>query len=134
MKRILTVTLALALATFIFSSCSKDKKDKELKTLEGTSWTSNSVGGGPAEATLDFAPSTDEFELRVTSSDGSGWVSGTYTFNYPNITFTAYDGDGFAPSLTPAPAPETYVFQGVINGKTLTVYNFFKIDIVFNMK
>ena len=124
MKRILTFTLAFALVAFVFSSCSKDKKDKELKTLEGTSWTAtfDSKPGDPVEVTLNFAPSGNEFTLLSTrkKTNETLTMSGLYTFNKPNITFDVYEMQ--APKA-PAPALEEpeFTFYGVLSGKALTI-------------
>ncbi len=133
MKRILTVTLVFALVAFVFSSCSKDKKDKELKTLEGTSWAADAMTpyGKPIKSTLDFAPSTDSFTLQFEFNGKKEIVRGKYAFNKPNITFYP-DEDSFkAPS--PALEDPKFTFYGVLNGKTLSLI-FEGINFIFNMK
>ena len=135
MKRILTVTLVFALVAFVFSSCSKDKKDKELKTLEGTSWAADAMTpyGKPIKSTLDFAPSTDSFTLHLYYHDGDEDIfRGSYTFNKPNIRFDVYEVQ--APKA-PAPALEEpeFTFYGVLIGKTLS-FDLEGVNFVFNMK
>ncbi len=139
MKRILTFTLAFALVAFVFSSCSKDKKENgELKTLEGTSWTATfePEPGDPGEGTLNFAPSGNEFTLLSTrkKTNETMTMSGSYIFNAPNITLSIED---LIVPKAPTSKPK-YTFHGVVNGKTLTVTvtNIAPepMPIVFNMK
>ncbi len=134
MKRILTVTLALVLATFVFSSCSKDKKEKESNTLEGTTWVSSFTGPDfPGEAALIFATSGNGFELLVRNLkvDQIVTLKGEYTFNTPKISFDVYEIN-----KPKGPVSPKFSFLGSVVGETLEVdlSNVVGATLTFNKK
>ncbi len=119
MKRILTVTLVLALTAFIFSSCSKDKKEnEELKTLEGTEWGTNGeftdTDGSKHQVKLNFIDGKSFTLSHIVDNGPVGPITHTFTGDYvyekPNITLNALD-------LNDRP----YTFKGTIEGKTMTI-------------
>ncbi len=129
MKRILTVTLVFAIVAFVFSSCSKDKKENgESKTLEKTQWTTNgpqTIGSNTHEVELNFTTGNSFTMVHIWDSFPNQFV-GEYVYNKPNITLNAeLKRDG-----------TLYTFKGTINGKTMTLNLGDKgeIPIVINMK
>ena len=119
MKKILTVTLVLALVAFVFSSCSKDKKEnEELKTLEGTEWGTNGeftdTDGSKHQVKLNFIDGKSFTLSHIIDYDGSPIThtfTGDYVYEKPNITLNA--------ELVPSGEP--YTFKGTIEGKTMTI-------------
>ena len=141
MKRILTFTLAFALVAFVFSSCSKDKKEnEELKTLEGTEWGTNGeythTDGTKHQVELNFIDGKS-FTLLHVINKRAFHFTGEYIYNKPNITLKAILVDGEkAPIQTQNRVIDpTITFHGTINGKTMTLnLGDGEVSIVINMK
>ncbi len=141
MKRILTFTLAFALVAFVFSSCSKDKKENgELKTLEGTQWATTgpqTIEGEVHRVELNFTTGKAFTMVHIWDGEPSQF-EGEYVYNKPNITLNArFVGGGEAPILTTTKIKvKEYTFHGTINGKTMTLNlgSGGQIPIVINMK
>ena len=129
MKKILTFTLVLALTAFIFSSCSKDKKEnEELKTLEGTSWATTgpqTIGSDTHEVELNFIDGKS-FTLSHILGSATYNFEGNYVYEKPNITLNA----------ELVASGDRHTFKGTINGKTMTLNlgSMGEIPIVLNMK
>ena len=132
MKRILTFTLALALAAFIFSSCKEKKADPE--TLTGTVWTTSGtaqVGEDPVmnvpyTGQIKFSPTGNNFDLHYELTiDGNTHKyddSGEYVYNKPNLQLNImYEGD----------VVET--IKAVVSGNKMTL-TFMEQQIVLKMK
>jgi hypothetical protein len=101
-KYLLTLSLAGLLA-FGLSSCSKDNGG-----LVGTTWVQNGYNQSYTEI-ISFLTYT---EVEIEYEDWDDWeiISGTYTYNEPNVTITIREGG------------EAYRSTGIISGNTLTIY------------
>ena len=123
MKKKILLLFIFAIGMVFFTSC-----EKELASLEGTSWkdyiTNHTEGGVACE--LIFTSS--EATYTRTSSDGRilETLSGIYTFNYPKITLTmgnwGMDGETY-----------TYTSIGTVKGKAMKI-EIITGDIIWNLE
>ncbi len=86
MKKLLF--LLVAALPIMFFSCSDDD-DKDSDGLSGTTWEySESILGYTFSSTIEFRSSTT-FKLVSTDDEGSDTITGTYTYNHPNIVLSS---------------------------------------------